>query len=218
VELDSVYPGCHLTYPDNAPVDEECQAATKRLLDSLRPGYAKVVEGLSELAATPSGDIIDLDRATVRATVDYQFGWECTDLLLAEPLRFVKSRSTGRVRNVFSGEEHILSIRAFDGLCTLKLAGAKRLLQTGLHRVIIEDDAAPFVKDGKNVFAKFVRGVDAHLRIGDEAIVCTSAGEIAGVGQTLMTPDEMRAYKRGVAVKTRGGARKLGTVESEEAD
>jgi len=216
VELDGVYPGCHLTYPDHAPVDEECQEASERFVDSLRPGYAKVVEGLAELSATPSGHAIDLDRATVRATVDYQFGWECTDLLLAEPLEFVKSRSTGRVRNVFSKEEHVLSIRAFDGLCTLKIAGAKRLLPIGLHQVIIEDDAAPFVKDGKNVFAKFVLGVDQHLRIGDEAIVCTSAGEIAGVGQTLMTPDEMRAYKRGVAVKTRDGARKLGAVGSEE--
>src|SRR5206468_2076690 len=83
------------------------------------------------------------------------------------------SKKTGRVRNVIVDGEHILSMRAHDGLFTLRLAGGEilhRAFPKPSLRVVVETETAEFNRQGKNVFAKFVRGADPNLRPMDEVL------------------------------------------------
>jgi 7-cyano-7-deazaguanine tRNA-ribosyltransferase len=202
-ELEGVYPACQSVFPAGVGPDPEASALSRGFVETHRGAFAQVVESLDALAGTLPGRPIDRDLATVAAICDHQLGPDCTDLVLKEPLRFVRSRTTGRVKNVFSAEEHVLSIRAYDGLCSLKLPGAARILGTGRHQVVAKDDAAPFVRQGKNVFSRFVVRADPALRPADEAIVVTGSGELLGVGRSEMTAAEMATFRRGVAVRIR---------------
>ena len=99
-------------------------------------------------------------------------------------------------------------MRASDGFFTLKLEGAKILHEHfpfPKMRVMVSDDAEPFIRDGKNVFAKFVMNADEEIRPYDEVLIVNGRDELIGVGQAIMNRDEMLSFERGVAVKTREG-------------
>lgn len=151
---------------------------------------------------------LDLDIARVRAIADYQFGPGAADSLFSDKLEFVKSRNTGKIRNVISTGEHILSLRAADGLFTLKKSGAEKLhkaIKPPKLRVVVNADAVEFNKQGKNVFSKFVLTCDPELRLGDEVLVTDEQDVLLAIGRMLLTCDEMVAFNTGIAVRVREG-------------
>lgn len=97
-------------------------------------------------------------------------------------------------------------MRAPDGIFTLKIDGAKILHKSFKYpklRVVIKDDAVPFVKDGKSVFAKFVKDCDPDLRPFDECLIVDKKDNLLAVGRCLLNRQEMLSFDTGVAVKTR---------------
>jgi len=146
------------------------------------------------------------DAARVRATIEYQFGREAAGPLLAGKMDLVKARN-GRIRNVLVDGEHILSIRAEDGLATLRLPGARRLhaVAPPALRVTVTDDAIPFVRDGKSVFARFVQDADPELRPFDECLIVDARDRLLGHGVCLLNREEMLDAERGMCVKVREG-------------
>jgi 7-cyano-7-deazaguanine tRNA-ribosyltransferase len=97
-------------------------------------------------------------------------------------------------------------MRASDGMFTLKIDGANLLHKffkyPGL-RVIIDKEAAPFIKEGKSVFAKFVKDCDSELRPLDECLIVDEKDNLLGVGRCILNRNEMLSFNNGVAVKTR---------------
>jgi 7-cyano-7-deazaguanine tRNA-ribosyltransferase len=135
-----------------------------------------------------------------------QFGVGASDVLFSGDLRLVKSKQTGKIRNIFCNGSHVVSMRAEDGLFTLKIDGGLRLhkrMKYPLLRVVVGDDAVPFIKEGKSLFAKFVSDCDPYLRPFDECVIVDEQDTFLGVGRTLLTRDEMLTFEHGVAVKTR---------------
>jgi predicted RNA-binding protein (TIGR00451 family) len=72
--------------------------------------------------------------------------------------------------------------------------------------VKVNAEAAEFVSQGKNVFAKYVLEAGVKIRPGDEVVIVAEGGEVIGVGKALLISEEMSAFKRGIAVKTRRGS------------
>ena len=164
---------------------------------------------LDELQARAAGGrTVDWHALRVRATADLQFGRGAARALLGGTVSYIVSKNTGKVRNVRVDGEHVLSLRAEDGWFTLKAAGARRLWKAfsiPKLRVVVDPDAVPFVRQGKNVFAKFVREADPEIRPGDEALVVSPDDELCAVAQVAMNRREMLAFKRGVAARVREG-------------
>ncbi|MCL1978705.1 MAG: tRNA-guanine(15) transglycosylase, partial [Methanomassiliicoccaceae archaeon] len=124
-------------------------------------------------------------------------------------IELVVSRKTGKIRNVISEGEHILSMRAGDGLYTLRKEGADRIvteIRAPFMRVTVNDDAAPFVSEGRNVFCQFVTECDEDLRPMDEAVITDKNDKVIATGRMMLTADEIRSFKKGIAVKVRSGA------------
>ena len=99
-------------------------------------------------------------------------------------------------------------MRAHDGLFSLRLDGGKvlhRAFPKPSLRVVVETDTAEFNRSGKNVFARFVVEADSSLRPRDEVLVVDQEDRLVAVGQALLTPDEMIAFDRGLAVHVREG-------------
>lgn len=139
---------------------------------------------------------------------DYQFGKGIGKELFPEGSTFQLSR-TKRVRQVLYSGKRIATARAKDGFFTLSIEGASvvhSLLPGKTLRVVISDDAAPFVEAGKTAFAKHVIEIDPELRAGEEVLVTDKTDRLLATGQLLLSPAEILALDGGAAVDVRVGA------------
>ncbi|UWG50986.1 tRNA modification protein [Halalkaliarchaeum sp. AArc-CO] len=148
------------------------------------------------------------DLASLRTVADYQFGAGAGKALFPPEEELTVRRSTGgRPRQIVAEEGRLVSY-GVDGRFTLGIAGGRRLYEAleGSYTVVVGDESEPFVRDGKNVFAKFVAEVDDDVRSRDEVVVIHEAGHVLAVGRAELSADGMRTFETGMAVKVREGA------------
>ena len=151
------------------------------------------------------------DKWTLRqlkAVAQYQFGKEFDEILAPDDIEVTISKNTNKVREVLLGGKRLASIRATDGLFSLGLAGAQRIIdstKSPKRRVIIQSDVSEFIAQGKNAFAKHVVKVDPEILPEDEVIVVSEEDKLLAVGKAHLSADYMLAFGRGIAVKVREG-------------
>lgn len=144
----------------------------------------------------------------LRLIADYQFLPGAGKVLFPEGVEVAFSSKTGRVREVRLGGELVASFRPDEGTFALAIKGAELLLkyfQKPRLRAVIEESVAGVVAEGRNVFARHVLEADSGIRPGDEVIVVDEEDMLTAVGRALLNGEEMVAFSRGVAVKTRVG-------------
>jgi 7-cyano-7-deazaguanine tRNA-ribosyltransferase len=204
-ELDEMYPLAQSVFP--VTLDGETKAHVHHIFQKFLHGVTQVPwENETSLPKDTIHTNLNFDLRRIGAVVDMQFGYGASKALLNGSVSIVKSKRTGKIRNIFCDGDHVLSMRAEDGLFTLKLAGGRRLHETvkfPIVRVVVTDDAVSFIKQGKSVFAKFVSDCDPNLRPFDECVIVDENDMFLAVGRTLLTRDEMLSFQQGVAVKTR---------------
>lgn len=147
--------------------------------------------------------------AQLRTIADYQFGAGAGEALFPPEVDLEISRSSsGRPRQIFRAGRRLVTFGT-DGRFTLGLAGGHRLgdaLDPPANRVVVGDESEPYVRDGKNVFAKFVQRVDDDVRAGDEVLVEHRAGDLIAVGRAELSATAIRDFETGMAVKVREAA------------
>jgi conserved protein with predicted RNA binding PUA domain len=144
----------------------------------------------------------------VQTIADYQFGGLVGTGLFPDGCEFILS-TTGRIRQILFEGRRLATVRAQDGRLTLGIEGARRLhaiLPAPHYRVVIRDDVAEFVSQGKNTFAKHVITADPAIRAGDEVIVVAGNDRLVACGVAVLSGDEMLSFNYGQAVKVRQGS------------
>ena len=206
-ELDEIYPLAQSLFPEitDAETVTESDNLTFDFIEKM--GFKEVIEA-DEI---PDGGDMEYDPDVLRAKAiaNYQFGIDVADAMFRGKIEIVKSRKTGKIRNVISDGEHILSLRAGDGLYTLRPEGAQRILEkipSPRMRVIVNDDSVPFVSEGRNAFAQFVLDADDEIRPMEEVIVVDKNDRLLATGRALLIKSEMKSLKKGIAVKVRTGS------------
>jgi len=209
IVLDEMYPFAQYIFPNTLDKETErirkkrwMEFANQKEIIHWTPKKRESFEDDELLSSFQSS----LDVTRVKSVAQMQYGPKIASALFNGPVSLVKSKKTMKIRNVFVNKKHVLSMRASDGLFTLKIEGGKKIhnqCKTPRFRVVIDDDAVPFVKEGKSVFSKFVVSVDELLRPDDECIVVSQDDEFLAVGQCLLNPFEMNAFTFGQAVKIR---------------
>jgi predicted RNA-binding protein (TIGR00451 family) len=150
----------------------------------------------------------DLER--IRSVADYQFGRGVGKALFPKQVKIIRSRRTGRIRYVHLDDKRLVTMRPTDGLFSLSIAGAMRIAERSFNcLVMVKNSVSEFVASGSDVFAVHVAEADDEIRAKDEVIVIDESREVLAVGRALLSGEEMKAFKRGVAVKTRRGTRKV---------
>lgn len=144
----------------------------------------------------------------IRATADYQFGKKVGILLFPDAVVVEFSRNTGRIRYVFLKNERLVTLRPTDGLFSLSIAGARRLFEnTDCAKcfVVAQNNVSDIIAKGGDVFAVHVVEADNEIRTGDEVVVVDQSSRLLAVGRAVLSGEEMKAFKKGVAVKVRRG-------------
>ena len=120
----------------------------------------------------------------------------------------VQRSSTGRIKNVFdSNGVHVLSPRLNDGGLSLTTPGAIALhsLDAGLPKVVSIDDAVPFLRAGRNVIHGFIVKAEDTVRPGIPALIVDTSDALVAHGIPTSTAEEMGRFRKGIAVRVRGG-------------
>jgi 7-cyano-7-deazaguanine tRNA-ribosyltransferase len=146
---------------------------------------------------------------------------------------FVWSR-TGRITNVLLDGVHLFSPRLTDGGISLTMEGAKYLHERrgwteyneymalgfmnrdesdfdyfGNHllipEVIVNSDAEPFIRKGRNVMHGFITGGNGSVRVGMPCLVVNQDDELLAHGIAQGDGRDMMAFRKGVAVKVKDG-------------
>ncbi len=151
---------------------------------------------------------VDMDRGleALETVADYQFGAGAGAALFDGSVS-VRRTSSGRPQQVLVDGERVVSY-GIDGRVTLGVAGGRRLqaaLDPPAYRVVVGDDSEPFVREGRNVFAKFVREVDPAVRPRDEVLVEHHDGALLAVGRAELSAAAMGDFDTGMAVSVREG-------------
>jgi predicted RNA-binding protein (TIGR00451 family) len=129
-------------------------------------------------------------------------------ILFDRKTRIVCSRKTGRVRHIYRGKKLIATLRPTDGYLALTLEGARILLEkmkVAPNTVTVQSDVAEFITKGGDVFAKHIVSAADTIRPSDEVIVLNESGDLLGVGSALLSGNDMKYFRRGVAVRVRRG-------------
>ena len=210
IELDEMYPFAQYIFPKN--VDQQTDQIRRErwdefLLNKKLIFWDKQKREKPSLSSKEKEKLRkNFDRRRIMAVGGMQFGPDISNRLFQGTISLVKSKKTKKIRNVFVDGKHVVSMRASDGLFTLKLDGGKlihRESKIPRFRVVIDDDAVHFIKEGKSVFSKFVVSADEKLRPHDECIIVSQNDEFLAVGQCLLSPCEMGKFTFGQAVKIR---------------
>ena len=147
--------------------------------------------------------------AELRAVADYQFGAGAGAALFPPDADLSLTRtSSGRPRQIHAGEDR-LATYGTDGRFRLGVAGGRNLiaaLDAPAYRVVVGDESEPFVRDGRNVFAKFVRTADEAIRPRDEVLIEHESGPLLAVGRAELGGDGMLGFETGMAVNVRESA------------
>jgi 7-cyano-7-deazaguanine tRNA-ribosyltransferase len=147
---------------------------------------------------------------------NYQFGKGAGAALFARGIRVACSKRTGRIRHIYRNGKLIATLRPKDGYLALTTEGALLIL-SGMKQppnlVAVQDDVADFIKAGGDVFAKHVVRADENLRPAEEVIVTDQEGTLLGTGKAVLSGNDMKFFKRGVAVRVRRGAREAAEPE-----
>jgi archaeosine-15-forming tRNA-guanine transglycosylase len=231
--LEDVSPWCHIdcsddTWSEFSDVDDIIDDLAELGLDGL-PVERRVPGPVPESNPVQTSEIRNwLDRCTIVDKLSVLNGISPIDgCKITEGMVSRRSR-TDRMINVHSNDEHIISPRLMDGAISLTLAGARRLNMLnsqpplefgeefdgeevdhpGIARVLLRDDAIPFVGVGRNVMHGYVLGADPHLIPGQPCLVVDSEGNLVAHGIAVTGARDMAFLSKGIAVRVRDGALK----------
>ena len=123
---------------------------------------------------------------------------------LPKDIEITFSRKTGRIRTV-SHKGKLLCTLRIDGGLAISTHFAQILLKSKSFKencIHINQDAAPFVMEGRSVFCKHVTKCGKNVQIsGDTPVLFKN--KVIAVGRAVLSCEMISDFNRGVAVKVR---------------
>ncbi|MFB5605027.1 MAG: PUA domain-containing protein [Nitrosarchaeum sp.] len=139
----------------------------------------------------------------LKYTIDALFGTGVSKSL-PKNIEMTFSRKTGRIRTVTHQGKLLCTLR-IDGGLAISPYFAQILLKSKKFKencLEINQDAAPFVKEGKSVFCKHVIWCGKNIRIASDTPILYKDKVIA-VGKAVLSSEMISNFDRGVAIKVR---------------
>jgi 7-cyano-7-deazaguanine tRNA-ribosyltransferase len=158
-------------------------------------------------------------RRQIGALLEWHFGPDSS--VLVDRTIGERSKITGRLRKILGPEREEWFTLGPGGVPRPTWLGGVALhaaLPYPRSRIVVDVDAVPFVREGRSLFSRFVRGGDSSLYPESPALLVTQEDELLAVGRLLLAPYEMGRLRRGVAVRVTSHAKAPGTPAEDELE
>ncbi|HSB83352.1 MAG TPA: PUA domain-containing protein [Nitrosarchaeum sp.] len=139
----------------------------------------------------------------LKYTLDALFG-NGVSKYLPKNIEMTFSRKTGRIRTVTHQGKLLCTLR-IDGGLAITPHFAQILLKSKKFRencLEINQDAAPFVKEGKSVFCKHVVWCGKNIRIASDTPILYK-DQVIAVGKAILSSEMISDFNRGMAIRVR---------------
>ena len=139
----------------------------------------------------------------LKHTIDALFG-NGVSKYLPKNIEIVFSRKTGRIKTVSEKGKLLCTLR-IDGGLAISPYFAQILLKSKKFKencLEVNQDAAPFVQDGKSVFCKHVVWCGKNIRIASDTPVLYK-NKVIAVGKAVLSSEMISDFNRGMAVRVR---------------
>ena len=139
----------------------------------------------------------------LKHTIDALFGVGVSKHL-PKNLDMTFSRKNGRIRTV-SHEDKLLCTLRIDGGLAISPYFAQILMKNKKFKencVEINQDAAPFVQEGRSVYCKHVVWCGKNVKISADTPVLFK-NKVIAVGRAILSKEMIDDFDRGVAIKVR---------------
>lgn len=139
----------------------------------------------------------------LKHTIDALFG-NGVSKYLPKNIEMTFSRKTGRIRTVTHQGKLLCTLR-IDGGLAITPYFAQILLKSKKFRencLEINQDAAPFVKEGKSVFCKHVVWCGKNIRIASDTPILYK-DQVIAVGKAILSSEMISDFNRGMAIRVR---------------
>ncbi|ADG13528.1 archaeosine tRNA-ribosyltransferase [Methanocaldococcus infernus ME] len=205
--IDTIYPLSQHEAPELYDFEKEINKKfQEEFLEFLKKKGVKVLNIVEYNYYINSIGKFNSDSFRIKRMLEYQYGY---DIIKDKKIKVVRSKNTGRLRQVLDENDNILfSVRSHDNLLIPSKLGAKLLWENipfPKYRVVVNKEAEPFIREGRNVFAKFVIDCDEDIRPYEEVLVVNEDDDLLGYGTAILNGIEMKEFSTGLAVKVRGG-------------
>lgn len=139
----------------------------------------------------------------LKYTLDALFG-NGVSKYLPKNIEMTFSRKTGRIRTVTHQGKLLCTLRIDGGLAITPyfaqiLLKSKKFKENCLE---INQDAAPFVKEGKSVFCKHVVWCGKNIRIASDTPILYK-DQVIAVGKAILSSEMISDFNRGMAIRVR---------------
>jgi 7-cyano-7-deazaguanine tRNA-ribosyltransferase len=147
-------------------------------------------------------------NSKINSSLKYQFIHLRLDKLL-ENIKLQISRKTRRIKGIFkitdNKTELLFSFRPNDGRFLPSLIAGELILQSrySQSRVIIDEEAIPFVKNGKSVFCKYIIQADDNIYPGSEVFILDIKLNLIAIGTATQPSFALLELNSGIGVKTK---------------
>ncbi len=139
----------------------------------------------------------------LKYTLDALFG-DGVSKYLPKNIEMTFSRKTGRIKTVMHEGKLLCTLR-IDGGLAISPYFAQILLKSKQFKencLEINQDAAPFVEEGKSVFCKHVVWCGKNIRIASDTPILYKDKVIA-VGKAVLSSEMISDFNRGMAIRVR---------------
>ncbi|MCV0412405.1 PUA domain-containing protein [Nitrosarchaeum sp.] len=139
----------------------------------------------------------------LKYTLDALFG-SGVSKYLPKNIEIVFSRKTGRIKTVSEKGKLLCTLR-IDGGLAISPYFAQILLKSKKFKencLEVNQEAAPFVQDGKSVFCKHVVWCGKNIRIASDTPVLYK-NKVIAVGKAVLSSEMISDFNRGMAVRVR---------------
>ncbi|HSA76830.1 MAG TPA: PUA domain-containing protein [Nitrosarchaeum sp.] len=139
----------------------------------------------------------------LKHTLDALFG-NGVSKYLPKNIDIVFSRKTGRIKTVSEKGKLLCTLR-IDGGLAISPYFAQILLKSKKFKencLEVNQDAAPFVQDGKSVFCKHVVWCGKNIQIASDTPVLYK-NKVIAVGKAVLSSEMISDFNRGMAVRVR---------------
>lgn len=142
-------------------------------------------------------------RLKLKHTIDALFG-NGVSKYLPKDIEITFSRKNGRIKTVFHDGKLLCTLR-IDGGLAISPYFAQMLLQSKKFKencLEVNQDAAPFVEQGRSVFCKHVTWCGKNIKIASDTPILFK-NKVIAVGKAVLSSDMIPDFDRGMAVKVR---------------
>ncbi|MBA0909006.1 MAG: queuine tRNA-ribosyltransferase [Nitrosarchaeum sp.] len=139
----------------------------------------------------------------LKYTLDALFG-SGVSKNLPKNIKITFSRKNGRMKTV-THEEKLLCTLRIDGGLAISPYFAQILLKNKKFKencLEVNQNAAPFVEEGKSVFCKHVVWCGKNIRIASDTPILYK-NKVIAVGKAVLSSSMISDFNRGIAVKVR---------------